>query len=121
MADLQKIANMAARIMQNLLKKQAPKKTGDLKTSIKVTARVTDKNISFTTDYNKYGIYTNKGTGPYKVKKIGEWNPKPGKGKGGIKPRFWTALDSMTRTNIASLISKGLAQQVRDEIKKTTK
>jgi hypothetical protein len=121
MADLQSIANMAARVMQNLLKKQAPKKTGALRSSIKVTARVTDKNISFTTDYMKYGIYTNKGTGPYKVKQMGTWNPNPGKGKGGIKPRFWTALDSTTRTNVASLISKGLAQQVRDEIKKTTK
>jgi hypothetical protein len=121
MVDLQKIANMAARILQNLYRRQAPKKTGALRSSIKVTARVTDKNISFTTDYMKYGIYTNKGTGPYYTPVLGEWNPKPGKGKGGIKPRFWTALDSMTRTNVASLISKGLAQQVRDEIKKTTK
>jgi hypothetical protein len=116
--DLQKIANMAARIMQNLLRRQAPKKTGALRSSITVTGRATADGISFTTDYMRYGIYTNKGTGPYYTERIGEWNPKPGKGKGGIKPRFWTAIDTMTRSQVAKLLREGVKRQVINEITK---
>ena len=117
MIDLQGIANMSARLMQTLLKRQAPRKTGALKSSIRVSTKVTNNGVSFTTDYLPYGIYTNKGTGPYHTEKMGQWNPNPGKGKGGIKPRFWTAIDSMTRTQIADLMKKGLRQQIIDEIK----
>lgn len=117
MIDLQGIANMSARIMQNLLRRQAPRKTGALKSSIKVSAKITNNGVSFTTDYLPYGIYTNKGTGPYYTEKIGRWNPRPGKGRGGIKPRFWTAIDTTTRTQIADLMKKGLRQQIINEIK----
>jgi hypothetical protein len=117
--DLQKIANMAARIMQNLLKRQAPK--GKLRSSIRVTAKMTPKGFSFTEDYFKYGVYLNRGTGPYYSKQLGEWNPSPGKGKGGIRPRYWTALDSMTRTSVAKLFTKALKDQAIEDIKNTIK
>jgi hypothetical protein len=116
--DLQGIANTAARLMQNLLRRQAPRKTGALRSSITVTGRATADGISFTTDYMRYGIYTNKGTGPYYTEKIGQWNPRPGKGKGGIKPRFWTAIDTMTKSQVAKLLREGLKKQVINEITK---
>jgi hypothetical protein len=121
MADLQKIANMAARVLQNLLKRQAPKKTGALKNSVKVTAKVTANGISFIEGFNRYGIYLDKGTGPYKVKQMGNWNPKPGKGKGGIKPRFWTALDTTTRTQISKLTAQWVKAQAIEDFKNQLK
>ena len=121
MADLQGTANMVARIMQSLYKRQAPRKTGALRSSIKVTGRVTPNGLSFTTDYLPYGIYTNKGTGPYHSKQMGEWNPKPGKGKGGIKPRFWTAIDTMTKSQITKVITSGYKQAMVEEIRKAIK
>ena len=117
MADLQKIGNMAARILQSLYKRQAPKKTGELKTSIKVSAKVTSNGLSFVTSYAKYGIFTDKGTGPYRSRRMGEWNPKPGKGKGGIRPRYWTAIDSMTRSQIAKLVTKWVKEQVVEDFR----
>ena len=119
MADLQGTANMVARIMQNLFKRQAPK--GAIRSSIKVTGKVTPNGLSFTTDYLPYGIYTNKGTGPYRSRQMGEWNPKPGKGKGGIKPRYWTAIDTMTKSQITKVITSGYKQLMVQEIKKAIK
>ena len=119
--ELQKMVNQAARIMQGEFKRQAPKATGKLRASIKVRAKVTEKGVIFTTDYLPYGIYTDKGTGPYHTKRAGEWNPKPGKGRGGIKPRHWTSLSSTTRTTLKSLIIKGLTQDAAREIRTTFK
>jgi hypothetical protein len=119
MDELTKAANMAARIMTQELKRQSPRKTGALSKSIKVQVRVTDDKVTYVTDHLRYGIYLDRGTGPYYTKVKAEWNPKPGKGKGGIKPRHWKTISSTARKTMTDLILKALRDITRATIKQS--
>lgn len=103
MADVftQAIAT-SARLMQANLKRQAPFDTGVLHKSIKVRGTMVGDRVEFNVSYAEHGIYTDLGTGRYRTRTRKTWNPRPGKGKGGIKPRFWltfskTVYDNMRR------------------------
>jgi hypothetical protein len=102
--------NMVSRMISNQLRRQAPVDTGRLKRSIHVTVRREggdgDYTFTFEAEYNGYGIYTDLGTGPYGVTESAreEWNPNPGKGKGGIKPRFWNSLSESVMKPIEDII-----------------
>lgn len=111
--NLQQIVNYYSRTIAAQLMRQSPVKTGALKRSIKVKGKQTDKGLTFTTDYKRYGIFTDLGTGPYATKKRGEWNPKPGKGRGGIRPRFWTTLPEAIRKNMNKSIGKLMKEYIR--------
>ncbi len=97
--DIRRAATTAARLTTTKLKSQAPVKTGALRDSVRTRVAVKGDNFSLIITYKPYGLYTDLGTGPYKTspKNRRGWNPKPGKGKGGIKPRFWTTLDKVWR------------------------
>lgn len=105
--------NMVSRIMSAQLRRQAPVDTGALKRSIHVKAIRTNNSVQFVTDYLPYGVYTDMGTGPYKTTKRGEWNPKPGKGKGGIKPRFWTSPSKTVVKDIRKIMAKAMGQYIK--------
>lgn len=120
--------NMAARLIEANLRRQVPvgkgtkkKKGGALKRSIKVKANYTGKSVQFRYSYNSYGVFVDKGTGPYAVRgkgRSGQWNPNPGKGTDGIKPRFWTSLESSTKIRVKKIISKVIGQYIKTQFNK---
>lgn len=120
--DLSQALNMAARLLTDTLKKQAPVKTGKLKKSIKVKANYTGKSVQFRYSYERYGIWVDKGTRPYGVygkgNKPGQWNPNPGKGEGGIRPRFWTSLPNSVLSDVKKMITKVIGQYIRIQFRK---
>lgn len=104
--EIVRAANRAARIMETKIKFQAPVKTGALRKSIKVVPRFTDKSVLLDIVSLDYGKYTDLGTGRYRTpaSKRKNWNPRPGKGKGGIKPRFWTSITKAFRQNEINIL-----------------
>ena len=106
-------------LINNRLKLQVPVgETGKLKKSITVRVEETNGGIRFVEGYLTYGIFLKSGTGRYwKPNPKAKWNPNPGKGKGGIKPRYWTNLDSATTAKISKLIEKELAKQIKLQLK----
>jgi hypothetical protein len=84
----------------NILKAQAPEKTGALRNSIRhrVVTKSNEWALSFY--YLKYGVYVDLGTydnadtSAFGISAFDmpRWNPTPGKGGFGIRPRYWTSL-----------------------------
>lgn len=103
--------NLASRLISAQLKRQAPVKTGALKRSTKVKTEREEVDgeyiFTYNFDYLGYGIYTDLGTGQYAVDedRRREWNPAPGKGKGGIKPRFWTTIEQSVSDRVGDLLT----------------
>jgi hypothetical protein len=108
----------SAEIIERELTQQSPYKTGALRKSIKVVPVITDDGVRFTADYKKYGVYVDRGTGPYKSRRRGAWNPSPGKGKGGIKPRFWTTISRQVQVRVKDLISKATLAWIKFELRR---
>jgi len=81
-------------------KRQVPVDTKALKRSLSYSINRNSSGISLTFGYLFYGIYTDLGTGPYKDVSAYGMSPfelpsfvrSPGKGKMGIRPRYWTSL-----------------------------
>ena len=111
--NLSEAISMGARVMQANLRRQAPVDTGDLKRSITVRGAYDGRTLKFISNYLTYGKFTDLGTGPYKANKRGAWNPRPGLGRGGIRPRFWTTIDRAIQTNL----KKTIANIVKEHIK----
>ena len=93
--NLTRAYNRIARKIESVLVNRAPiGKTGLLKTSVKV--KVSDNGILIET--LDYGAFLSLGTGQEKSGLTFEqavtqaYNPNPGKGVGGIKPRFWLSF-----------------------------
>lgn len=116
--DTNKIINQVCKLIRLNLVKQVPVVSGKLRASIKVSGKVTADGITFSSTYLGYGVYLDKGTGPYKSKIRGEWNPKPGKGKGGIKPRYWTTLEESTRKSIREIAVDAIKKWTKETITK---
>lgn len=123
MADvkLNAIYKKVETLIKNRLKYQVPvgkgtkkKRGGALKRSIDVKV-YEDDGIKWKSSWAEYGKFTNKGTGVYLDR--GDisgkfWNPNPGPGKKGIKPRYWTNLDKATRQQISKLIGRETTKQI---------
>jgi len=90
--DLQNIYNETAKEIETILQFQAPVDTGLLRKSIKVT--VNKEGIDLEFEPANYWNFTDDGTGSYYEESedifAHPWNPNPGKGDKGIKPRHWT-------------------------------
>lgn len=116
--SLKPVLPTIAKIMQDQLRKQAPVATGRLQKSVVVKAKESKDGVQLVTGYLTYGIFTDSGTGRYnRPNPEAPWNPKPGKGKGGIKPRYWTNLDDAITIRIARIIEKELARQIKKSFK----
>ena len=99
----------------NILKAQAPEKTGALRNSIrhKVVTKNNEWALSFY--YLRYGVfvdlgtYENADTAAFGVSAFDmpTWNPNPGKGGFGIRPRYWSSLSES-----ASELQGYLAQKI---------
>ena len=123
MADvkLNAIYKKVETLIKNRLKYQVPvgkgtkkKRGGTLKRSIDVKV-YEDDGIKWKSSWAEYGKFTNRGTKPYLDR--GDisgkfWNPNPGPGKKGIKPRYWTNLDKATRQQISKLIGRETTKQI---------
>ena len=114
--EIVRAAYQAARIMETKIKFQAPVKTGALRKSVKVVPRFTERSVLLDIVSLDYGKYTDLGTGRYRTpaSKRRNWNPRPGKGKGGIKPRFWTSITkSFRQTQINSLFTNAIRKIIK--------
>jgi hypothetical protein len=110
-----------ATLIRKNLQEQAPVKTGALRRSIRVRPVETSDGYAFRASYKVYGIYLDKGTGPYASKARGKYNKNPGKGKGGIIPRFWTTLQFSTIRRVKQILAKAVDDFVIFELKRLVK
>lgn len=117
--NLKPVLPTIAKLMQDQLRRQAPVATGDLRNSVVVRAVETSDGVQLVTGYLNYGVFTDSGTGRYRrPNPKAKWNPAPGKGKGGIKPRYWTNLDNAITIRIARIIEREIAKQIRNTFRK---
>lgn len=117
--SLKPILPTIAKLMQDQLRKQAPVATGKLQRSVVVKAKESKDGVQLVTGYLTYGIFTDSGTGKFrKPNPEAKWNPAPGKGKGGIRPRYWTNLDNSVTIRIARIIEKEIAKQIQQTFRK---
>jgi len=111
--NLDKVLKKIETLIKNRMQFQAPVETGKLKRSIKVKAFYNASGVQFKSEYVTYGVFTDLGTRRYYrgEQPNKKWNPRPGPGKGGIKPRYWTNLDNSTYVQVGKLIAKEIAAQ----------
>ena len=120
--QIQRAQRQCSQILTKLVKDQTPVDTGKLKRSMKVTPIVKrNGDLAFKIDsapYKKYGRYVDLGTGPYRADKRGKFNRRPGKGKGGIIPRFFTTINTATIRRVKQIMAKAMADYIRFELKR---
>jgi hypothetical protein len=86
----------------NILKAQAPRDTGKLQNSIRHRVVMKSNEWALSFYYVQYGVYVDLGTydnadqASYGISAfdLPDWNPNPGKGGYGIRPRYWSSLRS---------------------------
>lgn len=118
----------------NIWKAQAPRDTGALRNSIRYKVVKKGGALALSFYYVKYGVYVDLGTYSNKDESaygvsafaLPAWNPRPGRGGYGIRPRYWTSLRA-DRTEIEEYIEdqvKGIlgvsAQQIMNSIQSRT-
>lgn len=119
-------ADLAARVAENEIRSQAP--SGTISGGTRVIPILLETpdgfDISFETvleDSVKYGWYLDSGTLAEKEpNEEAEWNPEPGKGEGGIKPRYWTNLKPEAQARIDMIIEDAFTAAKEAEIEQMT-
>ena len=67
----------------------------------------------------KYGVFLDSGTErEYKPNPNAAWNPAPGKGVDGIKPRYWTNIEDSLQVRMAQIIEQAMTQAMENKIDK---
>jgi hypothetical protein len=117
--EVKQAYEMAARIMENEYRAQAPsKKIANGTTVIPV---FNGDEVDFLVDLDsqvRYGIYLDMGTGKYRTDVEGKYNANPGKGTKGIRPRFWISLSDAAQVRIDMIIEEALDKQIEEELNK---
>ena len=117
--SLKAILPTISKLVKSEMKNQVPVKTGKLRRSITVQAVETPDGFEIKSGYLTYGIFLDSGTKRYnKPNPKARWNPAPGKGKGGIKPRYWTNLSPEATLRISKLVVQETSRQIRQELKR---
>ena len=120
--QIQRAQRECSQILTKLVKDQTPVDTGKLKKSMNVTPIVKrNGDLAFKIDsvpYKKYGRYVDLGTGPYYTGKRGKFNRRPGKGKGGIIPRFFTTINRVTITRVKKKMARAFADYFKFELRR---
>jgi hypothetical protein len=119
--NLTKVYRRIEILIKNKLREQAPdgpEAGSPLRNSVTVKVLETRDGFSFVLGYLSYGRFLDLGTERYfkGERPDAKWNPKPGKGKGGIKPRYWTNIGKPTEKIIADLLAKEIAIQAKQII-----
>lgn len=92
-------------------------KTGNLMQSVSVLAERSGDVVTFVlNDPTSYGDFTDFGTKAYRATSRGPFNPKPGKGQGGIIPRFWSTLDDAQLERLQMIFEEELDAVLEEEI-----
>lgn len=92
-------------------------KTGNLMRSVSVSAQRSGDVVEFVlNDPTSYGDFTDFGTRAYRATQRGPFNPKPGKGQGGIIPRFWSTLDDAKMERITMIFEDELEAALDEQI-----
>ena len=110
----------------NILNAQAPRKTGKLQNSIRYRVVTKSNEWALSFYYIYYGVYVDLGTydnantAAYGISAfdLPQWNPNPGRGGFGIKPRYWSSL-SQDATELQEFLAKkieGLYEEGFDEL-----
>jgi len=113
-----KAFQQAARIYEARLRFQSPV-SGKLKSSIRVTVVETSDSYQMVSNFESYGVFTDSGTKTYfDPSDTKPWVKNPGRGRGGIKPRYWTNVsDATTKSRITKIIQKALADATKSQLK----
>ena len=119
--NLTKVYRRIEVLVKNKLKEQAPdgpEPGAPLRNSITVKVVETPDGFRLIEGYLTYGRFIDLGTERYYKGENPDarWNPNPGKGKGGIKPRYWTNLGKPTTKLITDLLAKEIAKQATEII-----
>ena len=119
---LKPVLTTISKIVQDQLRRQAPDDQDEpgspLKDSVVVRAVETEDGVELRLGYLTYGRFLDSGTRRlFKTDPEARFNPRPGKGKGGIKPRYWTNLGKATTAKIAKIIKTELTKQIRQSFK----
>jgi hypothetical protein len=112
--NLAPVYQRAAKIIRSRLLLQVPRDTGNLARSINVFPTKTGVTIQFA----GYGIYTDLGTGPYRVDEADKWEGYK-KVTDGVFAQEWTALPETDYDNIELLIVKEI-DKAFDEVELET-
>ncbi len=111
-----------ARVIETLLKGQATKmKASGLAKSIEVVSKDKGGKVSFTVDSIYYGKFLDMGTMKERARRRGPFDPNPGVGVGGIKPRFWSTVNTATRLRIKKIMEKAVKTFIRRKLTKAAK
>lgn len=112
--ELRRVGALAARLVENQLRNQAPVKTGKLRSSVAVVPKYFGERVRLDLIFLQYGRFQDLGTGQYRVPpaRRRKWNPNPGRGKGGIKPRFWTTLSDAFKNRELFTLFRNAAQKI---------
>ena len=113
---------MAARVVENEIRAQAP--SDKISSGVKVIPTLTEVgdalDINFETVLDssvKYGWYLDSGTLKEKdPDDNAEWDPNPGEGEGGIKPRHWTNLPEGAQQRVDMIIEDAFVTAKEEEL-----
>jgi hypothetical protein len=116
--EITKQANSIARLLEAELNKQKP-----FSKTVRVRAIVKSNAIDFVYSYPVYGKFLDLGTERYRVDEAqrGAFSRSPGKGIGGIKPRFWMTINESTKVRIAMMLETFMVNLINNELKKAFK
>jgi hypothetical protein len=114
-------ARAAAQIIEQDIKAQSPSRR--IAAGLRVDPVIQDGEISFEvtfSDNTKYGVYLDRGTGRYRASEneVGVWNPNPGKGKGGIIPRFFTVISEAAVERVGEVLESAFVADMEEELAK---
>lgn len=129
--DLKPVYAQISRKLEQILQGQAPVASGNLRSQVTVTYDETGFVISL--GNATYGIYLHEGTGMEASSGAGSnfataylnmsdftWNPRPGMGEGGIKPRYWMNFSDtvyeMINDEISAAYAEAINQIVQQEL-----
>lgn len=123
--EITKILGEASRLIQDVLEAQAPVakiRGGTLRDSVRVIGgEGKSGNIIFKSSYKDYGVFLDYGTGPFDTyPRRGPFSGDPGSGvgEGGIRPRYWTSLDSSVKLRVRQIVKTATEQMIRIELKR---
>lgn len=115
-----------SRRIETILRGQAPRKTGALADSIRVVVNKDGMQIVLQpiAGRESYGPYLHRGTGDERASGSSQnfdeaymnlieraWNPNPGKGIGGIKPRYFLNLQDTFYEQMNDMLAEEFAKQ----------
>jgi hypothetical protein len=125
--DLKPVYAKISRKLEQILQGQAPVDTGNLKSQVVVT--YDEAGFTISVGNAQYGIYLHEGTGMEESTGAGSnfasaylnmtdfaFNPRPGEGEGGIKPRYWMNFSDTVYEMINDEISAAYAEAMNEII-----